>query len=50
MEFEEKFRSHLFTFEEAIEKVTVEVDRYVMHTAWAAWQATLRIDRGEVVA
>ena len=50
MEFEESFRSHLFTFEEAMEKVTVEVDRNVLRTAWTGWQTTLQIDRGEVVA
>ena len=50
MKFESNFRSHLFTFEEAMEKITVEVDRHVVHTAWAAWQRTLRLDRGEAVA
>ena len=47
MEFEDKFRSHLLTFEEAVEKITVEVDRHVLCTAWTAWQTTLRVDRGE---
>jgi len=50
MEFEDKFRSHLLTFEEAVERITVEVDRHVLRTAWAAWQATLQIDRGEALA
>jgi len=50
MEFEDKFRSHLFAFEEAVEKITVEVDRQVLHTAWTAWQTTLQIDRGGAVA
>lgn len=48
MEFEDSFRSYLLTFEEAMEKVTVEVDRHVLDTAWKAWQMTLQIDRGEV--
>jgi len=48
MEFEDSFRSYLFTFEEAMEKITVEVDRNVLdNTAWRAWQATLQIDRRE---
>jgi len=50
MEFEEDFRSYLFTFEEAMEKITVEVDRHVLDTAWRAWQTTLKIGRGEVQA
>ena len=50
MEFEDRFRSHLFTFEEAMEKITVEVDRNVLRAAWTAWQATLQIDRGEAFA
>jgi len=49
MEFEEKFQSFLFTFEEAMKKITVEVDRNVLKAAWRAWQTTLQIDRGEVV-
>jgi len=49
MEFEEKFQSYLFTFEEAMKKITVEVDRNVLKAAWRAWQTTLQIDRGEVV-
>ena len=44
MEFEENFRSYLSTFEEALEKMTVKVDRHVLETAWKAWQMTLRID------
>ena len=46
MEFEGDFRSYLFTFEEAMEKITVKVDRHVLHTAWTAWQTALEIDRG----
>jgi len=49
MEFEDNFRSYLLTFEEAREKITVEVDRHVLDTAWRAWQMALQIDRGEVV-
>jgi len=48
MEFERDFRSYLFTFEEALEKIMVQVDRRVLETAWKAWQMTLRIDRGEL--
>lgn len=48
MEFEGNFRSYLFAFEEALEKITVEVDRHVLETAWKAWQMTIRIDRGEL--
>jgi hypothetical protein len=49
MEFEENFRSYLPTFEEAMQKITVKVDRHVLDTARRAWQATLQIDRGEVI-
>ena len=48
MEFESSYRSDLLTFEEAMEKITVEVDRHVLRTAWIAWQKTLEIYRGEV--
>jgi len=48
MEFEGNFRSYLFTFEEALGKITVEVDRHVLEIAWKAWQVTLQFDRGEV--
>jgi len=50
MEFEDRYRSHLFTFEEAMEKITVESERHVLRTAWMAWQTTLQIDRGETFA
>jgi len=46
MEFEGDLRSYLFTFEEALENITVEVDHHVLDTAWKAWQVTLRIERG----
>ena len=42
------FRSYLLTFEEALEKITVEVDHHVLDTAWKAWQMALRIDGGEL--
>jgi len=50
MEFEDRFRSHLFTFEEAMEKITIQVDRHVMRTAWTVWQTTLQLDRGNVIS
>jgi len=45
MEFKENFRSYPFTFEGALGKITVEVDRHILDTARKTWQMTLRIDR-----
>jgi hypothetical protein len=41
MEFEGGPRSYLFMFEEATKKITAEVDRHVLDTAWRAWQITV---------